>query len=52
VERSGKSTMTSSEALQTFGLPASAHHRAEIRQCLAEEIEREKQGESGKEIDV
>ena len=43
-------TMTSSEALQKFGLPASPHHRAEIRQLLAEEIEREERGESGDEM--
>jgi hypothetical protein len=42
--------MTSSEALQKFGLPASPHNRAEIRQLLADEIEREKQGRSGEEM--
>src|SRR5688572_7326309 len=42
--------MTSSEALQNFGLPASPDHRAVIRQLLAEEIEREKRGESGEEM--
>jgi len=42
--------MTSSEALQKFGLPASLHHRAEIRQLLAQEIEREKREESGEEM--
>jgi hypothetical protein len=42
--------MTSSKALQKFGLPASPHNRAEIRQLLAEEIEREKQGKSGEEM--
>jgi len=42
--------MTSSEALQKFGLPALPHHRAEIRQILAEEIECEKRGEAGEEM--
>ena len=43
-------TMTSSEAFQKFGFPASPRHRAEIRQLLIEEIEREKQGQSGEEM--
>lgn len=42
--------MTSSEALQKFGLPASPRHRDELRQLLAEEIERERRGESGEEM--
>jgi hypothetical protein len=42
--------MTSSEAFQRFGFPASSQHRAEIRQLLAEEIEREKQGSGGEEM--
>ena len=42
--------MTSNEALQKFGLPASLHHRDAIRQLLAEEIERERRGESGEEM--
>ncbi|MDB6024422.1 MAG: hypothetical protein JWM68_645 [Verrucomicrobiales bacterium] len=42
--------MTNSEALQKFGLPASPQHRDEIRRLLTEEIEREKQGESGEEM--
>ncbi|HOX08514.1 MAG TPA: hypothetical protein PK280_19115 [Planctomycetota bacterium] len=42
--------MTSSEALQKFGLPASPEHRDEIRRLLIEEIEREKRGESGEEM--
>lgn len=42
--------MTSNEAFQKFGLPASPQHRAEIRQFLTEEIEREKRGESGEEM--
>ncbi len=45
-----KDTMTSDEALQTFGLPASPQHRDEIRQLLAGEIEREKRGESAEEL--
>ena len=42
--------MTSREALQKFGLPASPLHRDELRQLLAEEIERERRGESGEEM--
>lgn len=42
--------MTSSETFQKFGFPASPQHRAEIRQLLAEEIEREKRGQSGEEM--
>jgi hypothetical protein len=42
--------MTSAEALRKFGLPASPPHRAEIRQLLAEEIEREKRDEGGEEM--
>jgi hypothetical protein len=42
--------MTSAEALQRFGLPASLQHRDEIRQLLSEEIERERRGESGEEM--
>jgi len=42
--------MTSSDALQKFGLPASPQHRDEIRRLLTEEIEREKRGESGEEM--
>ena len=42
--------MTSDEALQKFGLPASSQHRDEIRRLLTEEIEREKRGESGEEM--
>jgi hypothetical protein len=42
--------MTSDDALQQFGLPASAGHRGEIRRLLAEEIERERRGESGEEV--
>ncbi|MBN9693203.1 MAG: hypothetical protein J0M24_23415 [Verrucomicrobia bacterium] len=42
--------MTSNEALQRFGLPASLQSRAEIRQLLAEEIEREKRGQGGEEM--
>lgn len=43
-------TMTSDEALQKFGLPASLHHRDEIRQNLSDEIERSRRGESGEEM--
>jgi hypothetical protein len=42
--------MTSDEALQKFGLPSSARHRDELRLLLAEEIERERRGESGEEM--
>lgn len=42
--------MTSEEALQKFGLPASPQFRDEIRRLLAEEIEREKQGNGGEEM--
>lgn len=42
--------MTSDDTLQRFGLPASPHHRGEIRQLLSEEIERERRGESGEEM--
>jgi len=42
--------MTSDEALQEFGLPASSHHRDDICRLLTEEIEREKRGESGEEM--
>lgn len=42
--------MTSDEALQKFGLPASPHHRDQLRQLLTEEIERERQGEAGEEM--
>lgn len=42
--------MTSDEALQKFGLPSSVHHRNELRLLLAEEIERERRGESGDEM--
>ena len=42
--------MTSDEALQKFGLPSSVHHRDELRLLLAEEIERERRGESGDEM--
>jgi hypothetical protein len=41
--------MTSDEAFQNFGLPASPHHRAELRKLLAKEIELEERGESGEE---
>ena len=44
------STMTSSEALQKFGLPASPQYHDEIRRLLADEIELEKRGESGEEM--
>lgn len=42
--------MTSSEALQKFGLPASPQYHDEIRRLLADEIELEKRGESGEEM--
>ncbi|MGE3802532.1 MAG: hypothetical protein AB7H80_16060 [Candidatus Kapaibacterium sp.] len=42
--------MNSDKALQKFGLPTLAEYRDEIRQLLAEEIEREKRGESGEEM--
>jgi hypothetical protein len=42
--------MTSNEALQKFGLPASPHFREEIRRLLAEEVERKRRGESGDEM--
>lgn len=42
--------MTSKEALEKFGLPASLEHREEIRRLLALEIEYEKLGESGEEM--
>ena len=42
--------MTYTEALQKFGFPASPTHRDEIRQLLAEEIERERNGGSGEEM--
>jgi hypothetical protein len=42
--------MTSKETLQKFGLPASPHFREEIRRLLAEEVERERRGESGEEM--
>jgi hypothetical protein len=42
--------MTSEEALEEFGLPASFHRRDELRQLLSEEIEREKHGEAGEEM--
>ncbi len=41
--------MTNNEALQKFGLPASAQCRDEIRRLLEDEIEREKRNESGYE---
>lgn len=42
--------MTSSEALQRFGLPASPQHHQEIRRCLVQEIERERTGTGGEEL--
>jgi hypothetical protein len=42
--------VNSSDALQKFGLPASPQYRDEVRRLLAEEIEREKSGESGEEM--
>lgn len=42
--------MTNVDALQKFGLPASFHYRDEIRHLLAEEIERERRGESSEEM--
>ena len=42
--------MTSDEALQKFGLPALSQYRDEIRLLLAEEIGRERHGESGEEM--
>jgi hypothetical protein len=42
--------VTYREVLQRFGLPASNADRAEIRRLLAEEIERERDGESGDEM--
>lgn len=43
--------MTSDEALERFGLPASTHHREEIRALLAGEIEKEEEdGRSGEEM--
>lgn len=42
--------MTYEDALKKFRLPASIRDRDEIRRLLAEEIERERRGESGAEM--